>query len=232
MARPVLGILMLDTTFERFPGDVGHPDTFDFPTIRKIVPAATAARITSLDDDSFLDPFVEAGRALARDGVDGIITSCGFLALYQRELAARLPVPVATSSLLLAPIIERTLPAGRRVGVVTFSARTLGARHLAAAGCPVDAPLAGLPEGGHFQRAILGEPEGPDGFIKREAEAVATARAFVARHAEVGALLLECTNLPPHSAAIRAATGLPAHDVVTMANWFAAGLTRRAGEPR
>ncbi|MET0605598.1 MAG: aspartate/glutamate racemase family protein [Beijerinckiaceae bacterium] len=225
--RATIGVLMLDTTFERFPGDIGHEATFDFPVMRRTVPAATAARITALDDASYLEPFAEAGLALARDGADAIATSCGFLALYQRELAARLPVPVATSSLLQGPMIERTLPKGRRVGVLTFSSRTLDARHLAAAGCAPDTPLAGLPEGGDFQRAILGELES-NGFDRRESEAVTTARSLTANHPDVGAILLECTNLVPHAQAIARATRLPVFDVVTLLNWLEAGLRPRS----
>ena len=37
----MIGILMLDTAFPRYLGDVGNPDTFDHPVIYGIVPGAT-----------------------------------------------------------------------------------------------------------------------------------------------------------------------------------------------
>ena len=54
-------------------------------------------------------------------------TSCGFLALFQREMQAALAVPVWTSSLLLVAELEAGWRDGRRVGVVTADAASLTA---------------------------------------------------------------------------------------------------------
>lgn len=51
-----------------------------------------------------------------------------------------------------------------------------------------------------------------------------TALRLVRRHGDIGAILCECTNLPPHAAAIRAATGLPVHDAVGYVEAFARSL--------
>ena len=53
-------------------------------------------------------------------------------------------------------------------------------------------------------------------------------RDLVARHSEVGAIVLECTNMPPYAAALREAVGLPVHDIYSMTAWFHAGLRPRA----
>lgn len=218
---------MLDTAFERFVGDIGNPKSFPFPVLYRTVPGASAAAITALADDRYLTPFVAAAEALIADGADGIMTSCGFLALYQRKLAERLPVPVAASALLQVSMVQRLLPAGRRVGVLTFNAATLGIAHLTAAGAPDDTPVVGLPEHGAFRRAILGNPS-RDGFDIRELEAVDAARELVRSAPNLGAIVLECTNLAPHAATIHAAVRLPVYDVMTLANWFHAGLRPQA----
>ena len=44
---------------------------------------------------------------------------------------------------------------------------------------------------------------------------VAAAQRLIARHPEVAAIVLECTNMPPYADAVRAATGLPVHDITT-----------------
>jgi hypothetical protein len=220
---PGIGILMLDTGFHRFPGDVGNPATWPFPVTFRVVRGASPQRVVFEEAEGLLEPFVEAGRELAALGVRGIATSCGFLALFQRELAARLPVPVATSSLLQVPVIQALLPAGRRVGVLTASARALTPRHLAAVGADPTTPTAGFDDSGLFLR-VYGGRGGISDFEALEAEAVAAARALVRRHPEVGAIVCECTNLPPHSRAIARATGLPVYDVVGFVGWFARGL--------
>ncbi len=222
-----LGVLMLDTGFRRFPGDIGAPGSFAGPVIFERVPGASAKRIVGIADDGYLAPFVAAGERLVARGATALTTSCGFLIAYQAALAARLPVPVATSALLLIPQLALMLPRGNRVGVLTFSARSLLPAHLAAVGAPADTPVAGLPEDGVFQRAIFGEPV-DDSFAGREAEAVATARTLTESHVDIGAIVLECTNLSPHREAIARAAGCPAYDLWPLVGLITQGRTRDA----
>jgi hypothetical protein len=136
-ARGFVGLLRLDTAFPRPVGDIGNPNTFNFPVRARIVRGATAARVVRGDASALLGPFVDAGRALAAEGAVAIGTSCGFLAPFQRELAAALPVPFAASALLQLAWLAPLLPAGQRAGVITIDADALGAHHLAAAGAPL-----------------------------------------------------------------------------------------------
>src|SRR5258708_5160377 len=156
-----VGILMLETRFPRIPGDIGHAATWPFPVLYKVVRGATAERVTTAraNDGStgLLDAFLAAGAELVQDGADGITTSCGFLSIYPRELAAHCRVPVAASALMQIPLVERLLPSGRRVGVLTFSASRLGPDHLAAARAPPDTPVVG-PE--HRNEILRGVAQG------------------------------------------------------------------------
>jgi Asp/Glu/hydantoin racemase len=220
-----IGILMLRTGFRRFPGDVGHAATFSFPVQYRVVRDATPEDVAQFHDGRLLPAFRDAALALVEEGVDAIATSCGFLACYQRELAAALPVPVATSALLQVPMVARTLPAGRRVGVLTYNAAALGRAHLDAAGADGDVPIVGLPPDGAFVRAIRAGDPAPD-FDALAAEAV-DAAARLAAMPDVGAIVCECTNLGPFSAAIAARTGLPVFDVVSLVNWLHQGLWPR-----
>jgi hypothetical protein len=214
-----LGLLMLDTTFERFPGDIGHPATWPGPVLSERIEGATAARVTTLADESLLAPFLAGARRLEARGASIITTSCGFLVLYQSALADAVSVPVATSALVQVPWLARLLR--RPVGVLTFDPTTLGPAHLAAAGADAATPVGGLSPDSLMRRDILGGA--PANFATREAEVVAAARALAAAHPSLGALVLECTNFPPHAAAIATATGLPVYDVVTLVRWMQAG---------
>ena len=129
-----VGILMVKTGFRRLPGDVGHAGTWDFPVQYRVVESATPDKMMALQASGLLDDFKAAALDLIAGGVDGIATTCGFLALFQRELAEACSVPVATSSLLQVPLAERLLPAGKRVGILTFSSENLHAAHLEAVG--------------------------------------------------------------------------------------------------
>jgi len=47
-------------------------------------------------------------------------------------------------------------------------------------------------------------------------ENVTVARRMIDAHPEIGAIVLECTNMPPYRADIQAATGLPVFDITTL----------------
>lgn len=222
--RP-LGILMLDTRFPRIEGDIGNPASFPFPVIyEQLQGIGPADAVSAAPDRPRIRMALEHNaRRLADRGAVGVSTSCGFLALFQAELAAVSSIPVATSALLLVPQVMRTLPAGKRVGVLTASAANLTAAHLESAGAAVDTPVAGMPAGGAFGHTFLGNALDLDRDAV-ERETLATGRALVARHPEVGAIVLECTNLPPYAVALRQALGLPVYDVLDLLRLFRAGL--------
>src|SRR5215472_3255533 len=129
-----VGILMLETRFPRIPGDMGNAETWPFPVLYKVVPGASPRRVVCDGARGLLDKFLDAADELVRLGADGITTTCGFLSVYEREIAAHVGVPVATSSLMQIPFIEGVLPPGKRVGVLTVSAANLTEDHLRDAG--------------------------------------------------------------------------------------------------
>ena len=218
-----IGILMLDTRFERFNGDVGNARTWPFPVQFRIVRDATPTRVTRPEGPDMLDAFKAAADELIDAGVDGITTTCGFLALYQKELAAHCSVPVATSALLQVPVVERLLPRSKRAAILTFSAESLTARHLEAVGADPRTPIYGMPAGSEFQRAIR-EGDASVPFATLEREVLEVAEAAVRADASIGALVLECTNLSPYSRQINRRTGLPVFDIVTLVHWFHGSL--------
>ena len=63
--------------------------------------------------------------------------------------------------------------------------------------------------------------------VNGEAEAIEAAELLVRTHQDIGAIVLECTNLVPHARAIQAAVRLPVYDVMTLVDWFYAGLLQR-----
>lgn len=225
-----VGILMLEARFPRIPGDMGNALTWPFPVHYKVVRDASPDRVVRQGAAGLLDHFIAAARELEADGVDGITTNCGFLSLFQAELAAAVGVPVATSSLMQVALVNAVLPAGRRAGILTVSAASLSARHLAAAGVPADTPV-GSPEGlREFTRVLLDDEATLD-VAAAEADNVDAARALHAAHPELGAIVLECTNMIPYAAAIRRATGLPTYSIESFVSWFQSGLRPRRYPP-
>ena len=227
-----VGILMLDTRFPRIPGDMGNATTFPFPVRYHRVTGASPDRVVRKGAEGLLPNFVEGARALEREGVGAITTNCGFLVKYQREMAAAVSVPVFTSSLLLVPLVHSMLAPGRRVGVMTVNSVSLGPEHLAGAGIGPDIPLAvaGMEGEKEFTRVMLGDELELDPELCRE-EHVRVARRLVGEHPDIGAIVLECTNMPPYTADIQRETGRPVFDVTTLVR-MAHDALAHAGGPR
>jgi Asp/Glu/hydantoin racemase len=221
-----VGILMLDTLFPRLSGDIGNATTFPFPVHYKIVRGASPDLVVRQASPELLGPFIDAAKELEQDGVDGIATTCGFLALFQDELSAAVSIPVITSSLMQVPLAERMLPASKRAGILTISATSLTERHLEKAGVRLDTPIGSTEGGREFTRAVLNNETSLHVDLARQ-DNVDAARQLVARHPEVGAIILECTNMSPYAADIHQATGLPVFSVLTLINWLQAGLVPR-----
>ena len=208
IAASWLGVLMLDTRFPRLPGDVGNPSSFAMPVRHVVVRGASPERVVRGADASLLRPFVEAARALAAEGAAAITTSCGFLARWQAELQAAVPVPVWTSSLLLLPEL-----ATQRPGIVTVDAQALDAAVLRGAGADPETPVQGLAPRSLLVRTLLEDRAELDAAAA-ERTVVDAARALLERHPQTGAIVFECTNLAPYAGAVEQATGLAVHHLL------------------
>jgi hypothetical protein len=221
-----VGILMLETRFPRIPGDMGNAETWPFPVLYKVVPGASPRRVVCEKAEGLLDGFLAAAAELVRLGADGITTTCGFLSLYQKEIAANVGVPVATSSLMQIPFIERVLPPGNRVGVLTVSAANLTPEHLSAAGADPATPVVGTDGGSEFSRVMINDEERLD-VAAAERDILAAGDRLVASHDGIGAVLLECTNMVPYARALSQRLRLPVFSIYTFVTWFQSGLIPR-----
>ena len=190
--------------------------------LHRVVGGATPDRVVR-DRDGVVDAFAAAARELVAIGADGITTNCGFLVLHQDRLARECGVPVAASSLLQVPWVERLLPPARRVGVLTVEAGSLTPRHLERAGARPDTPVEGTEGGAELTRVLLGDE--PELDVERaRKDVVAAALRLVERRRDLGAIVLECTNMPPYASEVARATGLPVYDFYSFVCWFRAGL--------
>ena len=221
-----VGILVLDLGYPYLPGNVANASTYDFPVRYKILKGTTIPQILS-HDRSLLDMIVEGGQELIQDGVRAIVGACGYFGFYQKEAAAALNVPVFLSSLLQIGTIKQTLQADQQVGVICAHRDSLSKETLAACGVEdlADLVVVGaqdLPEfknilncAGHYNPAQL------------EKELTQLALEQTTENPRVGALLLECSDMPPFSWAIQNATGLPVFDFITMIKWIQAAVVQQ-----
>ena len=217
--KPVIGILMLETTFPRIRGDIGNPQTFPFPVLYQTVDGASPQKIVIEPDAELIDGFIDAGLSLVAKGVKAITTSCGFLALFHRELINALPVPVFTSSLLQVHLANAVIRSDQKIGIITANKKSLTDEHLAGVGIQ-NYPLAivGMEDAREFSAVFIGGKASLDERVC-QSEMLSAANQLMRVHPDTGAIVLECTNMPPYADKVRQATGLPVFDVVTMVNY-------------
>ncbi len=224
-----LGILMLDTRFPRIPGDIGNAKSFPFPVRYKRVEGASPKRVVEEGDLKLLEPFIAAARELEAEGVRAITTSCGFLALFQRELAAAVNVPLFSSSLLQIPMLYEIFGRRGRAGILTARAASLTERHFRNCGAQgIPLAVAGMDEKPEFTRVFL-EKSSPGAepsldVEKAEEELKAVAAAMVSADPEIRFVVLECTNMPPFKKAIQESCGKPVFDIISLAGYVHSGL--------
>ena len=211
-----IGILMLDATIPRFPGDIGNAYTFDFPVRYKVVKGLTGDNVILNPDKSKLDIFIEAAKELEEEGVKAITTSCGYLALFQEELAAELHIPVFTSSLIQAPMVRRMIRPDQKVALFVADSRTITDEHLQKAGIDFPVIIKGSEDYPVFYNIYPSDIDDKVDYDECEKQLIQMAKDLKEEHPEAGAIVCEGSNFAIFRSAIQAATGIPFFDIVTL----------------
>lgn len=218
----VIGIILTDRIFPRIPGEMGNATTFNFPVkfnVVKGLDVSTRYRMFS-GSSEFVEPFIQSAKELEEIGVKAITTNCGFLVLYQDVILSSVDIPVFTSSLLQIPLIYKMLNKNKKIGIITAegSSRGLGPKHLKAAGAEnVPVIIRGMENSEGFK--AIGENKMALNIDLLTMDIVNIALEMTTNNPDIGAIVLECTNLPPYSKAIQDAVGLPVFDIITLTNW-------------
>ena len=218
-----IGILMLDTIFPRIPGDIGNARSYNFPVRYKVVKGAKTDKIMGDRPDlDILQPFILAAQELEREGVKAITTSCGFLAVFQKELKEAVGIPVFTSALILVPLVRAMLNKGKNIAIFTERAHNLNERHFNGVGWSAkDIPVIvkGIKENAVFPSVFIeNSPQLESEILTREMQEMA--REVMAEYPDTGAIVLECTNMGPFSANIQPIAGVPVFGINNLLEFF------------
>lgn len=210
-----IGILMLDSHFPRIPGDIGNATTFPFPVRYEIVKGAEIANVVTVQSSLILQKMIEGAKKLEQEGVRAITGSCGFLAIWQKEIARQVSIPVFTSSLLQVPIAH-AITGGKPVGIITAQAKNLTPRHLESVNASnIPVVIYGLDEAKEFNKTFTYNGDTLV-FEVVSREVVDAVRDMLAKNPGIGSIVLECSNIPPYANQISKITDLPIFDLVTL----------------
>ena len=224
---PLIGILCWEegsvprglVQLEKLPGNSTNPDTFEFPVKYSRIKGANIHTIFENPSQKVLKNMVGEAYKMTEKGIRAITTSCGFNAIFQRELAESVPVPVFTSSLMQIPIVQNMLSRKQSVGVITAKKSALTEKHLESVGIenPDSIYIQGLETYAEWDK-IFSSPNDDIDISTVENDVVNLACSMM-KMANIGAFILECTDLPPFANSIRKVTGCPVFDFVTLTNF-------------
>ena len=222
-----IGILCLDSKFPKPSGHMRNPTTFSFPTIQHVVKGVDVKRLLFERTPELIEPFIQAAKDLEASGVEAISGSCGFLALYQKEIASAVKIPVLLSSLLQIPLLQIMHGPDVRIGVLTASAEALTPEHLRGAGVEQqdNVFIKGMEGKSHFWGSIIEATTNDFDTDLMEQEMRQAARELKEEH-QIDVLLLECTDLSAFAWAIQEEIGMPVYDINTLVELAQAGLWR------
>lgn len=217
----LVGILMSDSTIPRIPGDPGHGATFSFPVIHGVLTGFPFEDLVDIKKDH-IHILIHQAKALEKKGVSLVATDCGLFAPFHEELKAHLKVPFMGSALDMVPLLQRFLPSSRHIGIITGHTGILKSDHLTASGIdPATVAIAGMENSLEFNRVVMEQHSILD--VENMRKGVVEA-ALSLSHQNLGAIVLECTNLISYRIDIQKALRVPVFDLVTLIEFFVSGL--------
>jgi len=211
-----IGIIAVDLIYPKLPGNVANATTFSYPVLYEKV-SFEIERLFS-GDPALEDLVVAAAKKLEANGVRAIIGACGYFAHFQRQTAAAVGVPVFLSSLCQLPLIRIGLRPEQKVLVLCASGESADRELFARVGADLDGcVIQDIGSLESFAPIRWGKTALDNARLTQDL--ADTAKRAAEAHPEVGAILLECSDLPPYACEIQRATGLPVFDFITLTDW-------------
>lgn len=217
-------------TFCRVPGDVGNATSFGFPVQFKLIRGVDGNELLRpRPTENLRQKIIQACKELELEGARCIATFCGFMAYFQKDMAEAVDIPVFSSAILQVPIVSRVIYP-HKVAVLTANAKILSKEHLENCGITQDIPCViwGMDRYTEPEYTLwTTETDMEKRTQELERRVVHAALDCLEQHPDVGAFVLECTNMPPASHALQEATGMPVFDAITMIKWAHSAVVQR-----
>jgi hypothetical protein len=221
---PCLGVVRLDYNYPPAAGDIDCPGSYGYDVLFRVVPGLTFAMAQSGKMTPSVDrAFRTAIQWLEKKGAVGITGDCGFMMAFQPIARDVATVPVFMSSMVQSPMISVAFDKYDKVVILTANSETLKPQKnilLSQCGFDVDDDrflIVGCQNVPGFDAVAKGDKVDVEYVTPGVVKLV---KDLLVRMPNIRAILLECTELPPYSDALRKETGLPVWDAITNADFF------------
>lgn len=224
---PVGIVYIENVNYPLIPGNVVNACTYDFPVRMKAVPNLTNDRLFN-NDPTIVDDIIETARSMVEnDGVRAICSACGFFGNYQQQVRAALDVPVAMSSLVQLPWIQSLIRPDQKIGILTANKASMTENLLKACGATRTDNLVIKDALKTDEFAAVVDMRGCFDNTVAAREITDLAEELVAEHDDLGAILLECSDMPPYASLVQEVTQLPVFDFITLIKWLRSGVAQK-----
>ena len=250
--KPILGVVRLDdyevtwdaSKYKPAPGDVDHPISFNYPVKYAVASDCTFDNLCNPSkflEDSQLQEKMKKGldvaiKRLEAARCDVITSDCGLFMWLQDYAETCTQLPVCLSSLVILPHIFEKLCEDDKVAIFTSNGESLN---------KLKEKVLRDKLGNHIERlVVIGCDEAPygvdiDGFEavslgktvdveKVKPGMIAVAKRLIEKESKVKTIVVECTEIPPYSDAIRQITKLPVYDTINICDSFINGFPKQA----
>jgi hypothetical protein len=228
-----IGLIQFRANLAMMPGNMGNATTFDFPMLYREMNADNVLDVMSdPPSQNFLEGALEAARWLELQGVRAIMGNCGFWGNYQKVVKEKINTPFFSSSLIQLPQMVASMPGNKKIGVLTANGPLLQ-KVSAIENCGLSAEdkanrivIEGCENDKAFATALAcdGTPYNPQAIEK---DILAATKRLLKKDKDLGAILLECTELSPHAVAVQNLVHMPVWDYTSLTKWIYSGCVRR-----
>ncbi len=212
-----VGVLVMKSWVPKPPGHISCAGNYAFPIYYYPVENTNNETVHG-GSREIIPQLLSSAKELRNFGCRSLVTSCGYFGHFQRVIADEGIMPTYLSAVCMVPFIFRLMGKKKTLILVCYNKEKLTGGLFES--CGVSKEM--------MERInvydVIGEPElgkiitdcGSYDIEKGKKEVVSITQRAVSEHGDAGAILLECTDLPPYAAAIQAATNLPVFDATSM----------------
>ncbi len=119
---------------ESLRGNSTNPNTYKLPVKIERIPGACRRTIIEAPDPEVMQRMIDTTLRMEAKGVKAITTSCGFNAIFQKEISRALKIPFYSSSLLQIPFLRAIFGPDRSLIILTANKSALKPKHFNATG--------------------------------------------------------------------------------------------------
>ncbi len=208
-----IGIIAVDLIYPKLPGNVANATTYPFPVMYEDVHFEIEQLFAG--DPAIEKMIVDAAKKLELRGARAVIGACGYFAHFQGSVKEAVDIPVFMSSLCQLPMIKTALPDKKKIAVLAASGDDIDDALLKKVGSDMSRLIVkNIGSLESFSAIRYGRTTLDNGKLRDDL--CRTALDLTDANPDIGAILLECSDLPPYARDIQASTGLPVFDFNTM----------------